>query len=339
SGRRSTHGCCRGSAGPACGRIPSRTRSRSPRGGRPLRPCGDRAARSPHRRRYGCSRPPPAACHLRGRSGSHGRRTGGCVRSTRTGALRGRCRSVLPRRARARARRCESSPGSGQADDGPPSRPGPTQCVAPARERACQRRQQIASLRLGFFRGARNWSAQVQYLRLRAAASTRLLDFVRTEGGMEYDVLVIGSGPGGASVARELARAGRRVLILERGRDWRRHRLYGTYPGALLYADRHALLFTRQGLNVIRPLMVGGATSMYAACASPPGDWWRSEYGIDLRADAATIAQELHVAPLHPELRGTASTQLAEAGASLGMEWTPQDKFMRPERGDAFRCG
>jgi len=156
---------------------------------------------------------------------------------------------------------------------------------------------------------------------------------------MEYDVLVIGSGPGGASVARELARAGRRVLILERGRDWRRHRLYSTYPGALLYADRHALLFTRQGLNVIRPLMVGGATSMYAACASPPGDWWRSEYGIDLRADAATIAQELHVAPLHPELRGTASTQLAEAGASLGMEWTPQDKFMRPERGDAFRCG
>ena len=58
----------------------------------------------------------------------------------------------------------------------------------------------------------------------------------------DYDVLIIGSGPGGAGVARELARAGRRVLILERGHEWRGDRLYGTYPGALLYADRHALI-------------------------------------------------------------------------------------------------
>ncbi|HEU5209465.1 MAG TPA: GMC family oxidoreductase [Longimicrobiales bacterium] len=156
---------------------------------------------------------------------------------------------------------------------------------------------------------------------------------------MAYDVLIIGSGPGGASVARELARAGRRVLILERGRDWRTHRLYGTYPGALLYADRHALLFTRQGLNVIRPIMVGGATSMYAACASRPGDWWLNDYGIDLTADADAIMRELQIAPLPPELRGVASTRLAEAGSSLGMEWAPQDKFMLPARGDAFRCG
>ncbi len=156
---------------------------------------------------------------------------------------------------------------------------------------------------------------------------------------MAYDVLIIGSGPGGASVARELARAGRQVLVLERGRDWRTHRLYGTYPGALMYADRHALLFTKQGLNIVRPMMVGGATSMYAACASHPGEWWRSDYGIDIAADAADIARELHVEPLRPELRGAASTRLAEAGTALGMTWAPQDKFMQPARGDAFRCG
>ena len=156
---------------------------------------------------------------------------------------------------------------------------------------------------------------------------------------MAYDVLVIGSGPGGASVARDLARAGRRVAILERGRDWRAHRLYGTYPGALLYADRHALLFTRQGLNVVRPIMVGGATSMYAGCSAPPGEWWRSDHGIDLAGDATAIARELQVAPLPPALRGTASTRIAEAGTALGMEWTPQDKFMQPGRTGAFRCG
>ena len=154
---------------------------------------------------------------------------------------------------------------------------------------------------------------------------------VRTE------VCVVGSGPGGAAVARELARGGRRVLLLERGRDWRGNRLYGTYPGALLYADRHALLFTREGLNIIRPLMLGGATSMFAACSSPPLPWWRDRYGIELEADAAAFAAELGVAPLPPELRGEASTRVASAGAELGMDWVPQDKFIRAGRD--FHCG
>ncbi len=152
-------------------------------------------------------------------------------------------------------------------------------------------------------------------------------------------IVVVGSGPGGATLARELARAGRRVVLLERGRDWRRNPLYGTSAGPLLYADRHALLFTREGLNIIRPLMVGGATSMYCACASPPGSWWRDRYGIDLKAHGEAAAGELGVSELPPELRGKASTRIAAAGAELGMPWTPQAKFMRPDRGDPFDCG
>jgi choline dehydrogenase-like flavoprotein len=149
---------------------------------------------------------------------------------------------------------------------------------------------------------------------------------------------IIGSGPGGAGLARALARAGRRVVLLERGRDWRRHPLYGTYPGALLYADRNALLFTREGLNVIRPLMLGGATSMYCGCSSPPAPWWKTTYGIDLDSPAREIAAELGIAPLPPELRGDASTRVAEAGIAMGMPWVPQDKFVFPGRAE-FDCG
>ena len=32
-----------------------------------------------------------------------------------------------------------------------------------------------------------------------------------------YDLIVIGSGPGGASLAQKLAKTGRRILLLERG--------------------------------------------------------------------------------------------------------------------------
>lgn len=155
----------------------------------------------------------------------------------------------------------------------------------------------------------------------------------------EFDAVIVGSGPGGGIVARELTRAGQRVLLLERGRDWRGHRLYGTYAGAMLYAERHALLFTREGLQIVRPLMLGGATTMYAGCAAPPPAWLRERYGVDVEADAAALARELGVAPLAPELRGAASTRVAEAASTLGMEWRPQEKFMLPARAERFDCG
>lgn len=152
------------------------------------------------------------------------------------------------------------------------------------------------------------------------------------------EFVIAGSGPGGATLARELARAGRDVLLLERGRDWRLHPLYGTYPGALLYSDRNALLFTREGLNVIRPLMLGGATSMYCGCSALPPGWLKTRHAIDLEDDADAFVRELGIAALPAELRGAASTRIAEAGAGLGMNWVPTPKFVFPGR-SRFDCG
>lgn len=154
-----------------------------------------------------------------------------------------------------------------------------------------------------------------------------------------YDVIVVGTGPGGAGVARDLSRAGRRVLMIERGRDWRSSPLYGRYAGALLYADRRALLFTREGVQIVRPLMVGGATSMYAGCSAPPPSWLRDRFDVDVRGEAEELHRELQIAPLPPELRGTGSTLVAEAANGLGMQWQPQDKFMLPARARPFDCG
>jgi len=139
------------------------------------------------------------------------------------------------------------------------------------------------------------------------------------KSSLSADVIIVGSGPGGATTARELARRGKRVLLLERGNDERKRPYYGTYLGPLRYADRSSFLYSQQGINIIRPLMLGGATSMYCGCAAPPPAWWLDEFNINLDTQVSATVEELGLAPLPPELRGDASTRLAEAGRALGM--------------------
>src|SRR5512143_2426971 len=155
----------------------------------------------------------------------------------------------------------------------------------------------------------------------------------------EADVVVVGSGPGGASVSRQLARAGKKVVLLERGKDYRRKFYYGTPAGALAYSDRHSFLFTKEGLNIIRPLMVGGATSMYCGSAARPPAWLKEKYGVDLESYVEETVAEIGIAPLPAEQRGKASTRIAEAALSLGYTWEPLLKFMRPARAKRFDCG
>lgn len=155
----------------------------------------------------------------------------------------------------------------------------------------------------------------------------------------QFDAIVVGSGPGGATVSRELSHNGKRVLLLERGRDHRPRSYYGTYLGAILYSDRGSLLFTQEGLNIVRPLMVGGATSMYCGCAAPPPVWLKDKYGVDIESEVSETLEELEIGPLPEELRGESSTHIAQSAQTLGYPWEPQLKFMKPTRTHNFDCG
>jgi choline dehydrogenase-like flavoprotein len=155
----------------------------------------------------------------------------------------------------------------------------------------------------------------------------------------ETDVAVVGSGPGGATVARQLARAGQRVMLLEMGRDYRRDIYYGSHLGALIYGDKHSLLFSEEGLNIVRPIMTGGATNMYCGCAAVPPKWLKERYGVDLGDYAQETIRELSIAPLPKDLQGSASRRVMEAGQDLGCDWQPLDKFMAPSRACHFDCG
>jgi len=114
------------------------------------------------------------------------------------------------------------------------------------------------------------------------------------------DVVVIGSGAGGAMVARTLARAGASVVVLEEGRRYSVHEFRTRHP-----LDRFADLYRDAGATfalgrppVALPLGrgVGGSTLVNSGtCYRPPSDVlerWRDQCGVKL-ADPPALAPYL----------------------------------------------
>jgi choline dehydrogenase-like flavoprotein len=154
-----------------------------------------------------------------------------------------------------------------------------------------------------------------------------------------FDAIVVGTGPGGASVARELARAGSRVLILEQGGA---APLNGTVtqmatmaavPGRAAFVHRDASL-------LVGGATLGGSSAVNFATAAPPPRALFAAHGIDLEPALAALRAELPLAPLPDKLVGPMATRIAQAARGAGFDWRKLDKMIRPEacRSGCWRC-
>jgi choline dehydrogenase-like flavoprotein len=147
---------------------------------------------------------------------------------------------------------------------------------------------------------------------------------------LETDVVVVGSGPGGASVAQDLAKQGKRVVILERGRNYER---VGNTLTTLFMIDRQSLLFPKDGaVRVGRALTTGGSSVIYCGTAVLPPNWIAEKYKIDLSEFVEAARQEIGIKPLPDKLIGAASRRIMEAARDLGFNWNPLDKFIDAEK-------
>ena len=144
-------------------------------------------------------------------------------------------------------------------------------------------------------------------------------------GSVRCDVVVVGSGAGGASVARVLAERGLDVVVLERG-PFRDAADYSPDPLAALGS-----LYREVGMTFCegRPAIplpvgrcVGGTTVINSGtCLRPLGDVmtrWRERHGIewaaDLDAEFAAVERALGVSPVDPWRCGR-NGALCRAGA------------------------
>jgi choline dehydrogenase-like flavoprotein len=166
-------------------------------------------------------------------------------------------------------------------------------------------------------------------------------DEMRVPGGVERcDVVLVGSGAGGASVARVLAEAGMSVIVLEQGRYFDAS-TYSRDPFEALPA-----LYRDSGLTVAegRPAIplpvgrcVGGTTVINSGtCLRTPDDVlvrWRDEYGIawatDLDQEFEAVERALDVMPV-PAGEVGRNAELCRVGAeALGAANRPLSRNAR----------
>ncbi len=146
------------------------------------------------------------------------------------------------------------------------------------------------------------------------------MDSVRDS--MEYDVIVVGSGVGGATVARELSLRGRRVLVLERGVDADiRENLFSM-------ARSLATVPVADGLAVAKADVTGGTTTFYFGVADPPPVDTLRGLGVDIASELEETRRELPVATLSDALLGARTARIRDSARALGYDWKKREMLV-----------
>lgn len=146
---------------------------------------------------------------------------------------------------------------------------------------------------------------------------------------IETEVVIAGSGPGGATLARELSRQGRQVVLVEKGKwhQWPLGRLVSM--GTVTKTVR-----STQGGLMARGITAGGSSVVYNGNAYDPPSWLAPELDIDLGGEAAATKQELNIKPLPPDFYADwkATNRLVEAAGENDIAMLPQQKFINPDK-------
>ena len=169
---------------------------------------------------------------------------------------------------------------------------------------------------------------------------------------MTFDVIIIGTGAGGATAAREISKKGYKVLILEKGK---RHKT-GTSVNYLknipldLKADLSnedhdrydflefpAELMYLEDVGGTTPVSLANACYACSTCYSNSATTQFKIHDLDLFKELIDASADLKVNPFPANLMGPATRKIVDAGESIGYFMEPMPKFIDFSKCDS--CG
>ena len=137
--------------------------------------------------------------------------------------------------------------------------------------------------------------------------------------------VVIGTGAGGGLLARELAKNGKKVVILEKGP-------YITSKDAFNYYDKYV-----PGVDLLSTTCVGGSTAVSMANMVRALDEELHEFGIDLTKEYEYVEQLVGVHELDDSHIGRGTQLFLDAARDLGLDVVKMPKAIREE--ECIQCG
>jgi choline dehydrogenase-like flavoprotein len=128
-----------------------------------------------------------------------------------------------------------------------------------------------------------------------------------------YDYIVVGTGPGGATVAKELVSQHNNILIIEYGPRV-------TKTGFTNSAQLSDEQYSEENIQIGRARLLGGSSYIAMGNAVTPPPKILQKWGIDLSKELESAQKDLRVTPMPSDLMGQGTKRISEASAALGYE-------------------
>jgi choline dehydrogenase-like flavoprotein len=146
-----------------------------------------------------------------------------------------------------------------------------------------------------------------------------------------FDYLIVGSGAGGATLAKELTQRRKNVLVVEAGRYERK---IGTSRDTVRYYDTKK---SKEGVIIWQARMAGGSTVVSCGNGVRCLEKELGGFGIDLSEEFIQAEQEMHIAPIAERLLSGGSKAIMQAAKELGYDMKMMPKFIDPKL--CRKCG
>ncbi|MFW9923886.1 MAG: NAD(P)-dependent oxidoreductase, partial [Candidatus Thorarchaeota archaeon] len=141
----------------------------------------------------------------------------------------------------------------------------------------------------------------------------------------KFEYVIIGSGPGGATIARELSRANKRIAILEYGSLYTKKGQVNAITNIFLN-ENYGNKITSGQISIGRTRVLGGSSYFAQGNAVTPPNKILNEWGFDLSEELTTARKDLRVNLMPIDLIGEGTKRIIEGAKSLGYEMKPTPK-------------